>query len=86
MTIPKDLNPEALKIIQEAGWIWDPGRWAFVETWQPGMETLAEFSQRRPGFIGFETLRDDMGLIGSAISQERVERLARLRAFISGKE
>lgn len=70
MSIPNDIDPEALRAFGRAGWIWVDSQKAFVETRQPEIESTAEYQNRAKMFVGYGELRD-RGLAGLNSSATR---------------
>ena len=85
MAIPHDIDPQVAQLCQEADWVWDDTRKAFVETRQPGRESTPEYRSRSPLSIGYGELRDH-NIAGATTSEKRVEGLTWLRKSLGLNE
>ena len=63
MSIPSEVDPEALSLFRRADWVWVDLQKAFIETRQRERETTAEYQSRAKMFVGYGELRD-RGLAG----------------------
>jgi hypothetical protein len=73
-----DLDAAALRILQEAGFVWDPQLLAFKRPHQSGVGLA-----REPQLITYEFLREQQLLVGSALDKSaRTQQLLRLRIVI----
>ena len=65
MSGPTDVDPQALRLLDETGWLWSDAHRAFVESRDPERETTEQYRDRGPKRIGHGELRDH-GLAGHA--------------------
>jgi hypothetical protein len=82
MGIPADIDPEVIRLLEEADWPWSNGEKAFVEARNPEKETTEEYRKRSPERIGYGQLRDH-GLAGPTSGKERETGLQWLRDRLS---
>ena len=78
MAIPQDIDPQVVQLCQEADWVWDNDRRAFVEARQPDRESLSEYRSRSQRSICYEELRDH-NLAGATDAAKHLAGLAWLR-------
>ena len=78
MSRPSDIDPGAVRLLEEADWPWSETNKAFAEARDPEQETSEEYRNRPAGRIGYGELRDH-GLAGSASAAEREAGLRWLR-------
>jgi hypothetical protein len=74
MSIPSNIDPEAMRLIEEADWPWSELGRAFVEARDPERETTENYRSRPPARISYDELRDH-GLAGTASRADREEGL-----------
>lgn len=75
--MPKDIDPDGLKILSEAGFVWDPRLLVF--------QRCATGNNNRPyrSTIEYAFLRDQKLVVNSRINQEeRAGQLQRLRILV----
>jgi len=82
MAMPTNIDPEAVRLLEEANWFWSDAEKAFIEARDPEKETTEEYRSRSPTRISYEELRD-YGLAGSASGTERETTLRWLRNKLS---
>lgn len=78
MTMPTSIDPEAVRLFEEADWAWNDNKKAFIEARQPNQESTADYRSRLPGSVGYGELRDH-GLAGTTSAPNRDKGLAWLR-------
>ncbi|HXN85531.1 MAG TPA: hypothetical protein VN867_05640 [Candidatus Binataceae bacterium] len=75
---PEDIEPGALKILNETGFVWDSQLLAFKRPQQTGAGHA-----REPQLITYEFLREQQLVVGSTLDQSaRTQQLLRLRIVI----
>ncbi len=57
MTIPSNIDSEALRLLEEADWPWSDAHKAFVKARDPERETTEDYRSRSPDRISDEELR-----------------------------
>jgi hypothetical protein len=78
---PTDLDPEGLRILREAGFVWDSETVAFQRR-QPGHPERA-----RSAAIEYRFLREQKLVVNSSLSMaERIGQLQRLRILIQSMD
>jgi hypothetical protein len=70
MTIPGDIDSEAIRLLKKADWPWDGFEKAFIEARDPKQETTEDYRGRALARISYAELRDH-GLAGKASTEER---------------
>ena len=86
MPIPKDIDPDAVKLFEEYDWPWNDWTWSFVQARRPGKESAESYRQRQSPSISYEELQDhnlvvtdsrDMREAAEAVTwlQERIKSL-----------
>lgn len=78
MAMPTTIDPEAVRLLEEADWPWNDHKKAFVEARQPNRESTADYRSRSPCSVGYGELRDH-GLAGTTAAANRDKGLAWLR-------
>ena len=78
MARPSNIDPEAIRLIEEADWPWSDRDRAFVEACDPKQETTEQYRSRSPGQVSYDELQDH-GLTGSASRAARRAGLEWLR-------
>ena len=74
----EDIDPGALKILIETGFVWDPQLLAFKRPHQTGAGPA-----REPQLITYEFLREQQLVVGSTLDRAgRTQQLLRLRIVI----
>jgi hypothetical protein len=74
---PNDLDPDGLKILKDAGFIWDSRSLAFAR------EVLDEHQRPHRSTIEYAFLRDQNLIVNSTLNkEERVGQLQRLRILV----
>jgi hypothetical protein len=53
----ENVNPQAIKMCEEAGWSWDPYLIAFVETRNANKEMSGQYKIRNKRMVSYEKLR-----------------------------
>ncbi len=85
MAIPRDIDPQAVRLLLEADCPWDDRKKAFVEARRPERESPTNYRRRLLRSIGYGELRDH-GLAGTVSSAKRDKGLAWLRRLIGVNE
>jgi hypothetical protein len=86
MPIPKDMDPDAVKLFEEHDWPWSDWAWSFVQARRPGKESTESYRRRQPPSISYEELQDhnliitdtrDIGQAAEAVAwlQKKIESL-----------
>ena len=86
MPIPKDIDPDAVKLFEEHDWPGNDWAWSFVQARRPGKESTESYRRRQPPSISYEELQDhnlvvtdsrDMREAAEAVTwlQERIKSL-----------
>ena len=78
MAMPTTIDPEAVRLLEEADWPWNDDKKAFVAARQPNQESTADYRRRLPRSVGYGELRDH-GLAGTTSAANRDKGLAWLR-------
>jgi hypothetical protein len=78
MSIPSNIDSEAIMLLEEADWPWSNIDRAFIKARDPGQETTEQYRSHQPDQINYEELRDH-GLAGSASAAQREAGLQWLR-------
>jgi hypothetical protein len=58
MPIPKDIDPDAVRLFQENDWPWNDWTWSFVQARRPRKESAKQYGERHPPSISYEELQD----------------------------
>ena len=75
----EEIDPEALKILSQAGFTWDPELLAFTRD----LTSRSESASTGPAVIEYEFLRDQHLVVGSLLGRaERTGQLLRLRILL----
>lgn len=77
-----DIDPEAIRLLEEADWPWSNRDKAFVEARDPERETTAQYRARNKAQVTYAQLRDH-GLAGRAAAGERDVGISWLRETLS---
>jgi len=67
MHFPYDLDQEALSLLLEDGWAWNPSLPGFLKTRNPDQQTTEEYRNALQPSISYGWLKDH-GLIGASVS------------------
>lgn len=82
MARPGDIDPEALRLLEESDWPWSDNHRAFVEARDPDRETTEQYRGRQPAQVTYAALRDH-GLAGSTPGGGREAGIRWLRDTLS---
>ena len=82
MTKPADIDPEALRLLEESDWPWSDWHRAFVEAREPQRETTEQYRARQPAQVTYEALRDH-GLAGPTPTVGREPGITWLRGTLT---
>lgn len=85
MAMATNIDPEAVRLLEEADWPWNDRKKAFVEARQPKRESSADYQRRLPRSVGYGELRDH-GLAGATSAANRHKGLAWLRRLLDLNE
>jgi hypothetical protein len=78
MSIPSNIDSEAIRLLEEADWPWHDFSMAFVKARNPEQETTEQHRSHPPDQISYVELRDH-GLAGPASTARREAGLQWLR-------
>ena len=70
MSRPGDIAPEAIRLLEDADWLWSEWDKAFVKARDPGSETIGEYRRGLRAQISHDTLRG-CGLAGRVSEGKR---------------
>jgi len=82
MTIPSNVDAEAIRLLDEADWPWSDLEKAFVKSRNPDRETTGEYLQRSSNRISYAELKDH-SLVGSESTEAREAGIRWLRGKLS---
>lgn len=75
----EEIDPEAVKILNDAGFVWDPKLLAFRKNLKTGPQSAPHDTE----VIDYEFLRDQQLVVGSSLDRgSRVAQLLRLRILL----
>jgi hypothetical protein len=80
--MPANIDPAAVRLLEDADWPWSNADHAFIEARNPQKETTEEYRRRSPERISYAELRDH-GLAGSTSVTETEVGLRWLRSKLS---
>jgi hypothetical protein len=70
MPLFENIDPEAVRLLEEADWHWSECHNSFEQGRDPDKETTEEYLNHPPDRISYEELRDH-GLAGQALTADR---------------
>ena len=82
MSIPSNIDSEAIQLLKEADWPWDGSKYAFVKAHNPAQEILEQYHSHLPDHISYGELRDH-NLASPASTTKREAGLQWLRGRLS---
>jgi hypothetical protein len=83
MPIPKDVDPDAVRIFEENDWPWNDWTWSFVQARRPGKESTEQYTTRHAPSISYEELQDhDLLITDSRTMEQAAEGVTWLREKI----
>ena len=82
MTIPTDIDSEAIRLLEESDWPWSNWDKAFIESRNPERETTEDYRRRSPNRISYAELKDH-GLANSSSTEVREAGMIWLRGKLA---
>ena len=82
MSIPRNIDPEAIRVLKAEDWPWNDYEHAFVKAHNPERETLEQYRSRPPDQISYAELKDH-GLTDSVTMEKRGAGLQWLQGRLS---